>query len=654
MIRKLLIANRGEIACRIMRTCAKVGISTVAVFSDADRHALHVQMANEAIHIGASPAPQSYLNIDRIIDAAKKTKADAIHPGYGFLAENAAFAQAVQDAGITFIGPNPETIAAMGSKQEAKRLLKDIPLLPGYADDDQSDNALIEAAHQIDYPVMVKAAAGGGGRGMRRVDSKDSLVDALATARREAKQAFDDDTLILEKCLERPRHVEIQIFGDIHGNIVTLGERECSIQRRHQKIIEESPSPALNDKMRQQLCEVAWSVGQQLNYINAGTIEFLLDQDNNFYFMEMNTRLQVEHPVTELVYGVDLVEWQIRVAEGELLSDISGSNEQFLYPANPIHAIEARINTERASADFAPTTGTILSMSSGDDTGAIRLDAGVQTGDIISPYYDSMQAKLIASGRNRQQAIQTLDYALGKLQILGVETNINFLRQIITHPDFLAGNLSTHFIDDHPELFENDDSSPVNALITAAVMKYHRASKGGVGWRNNPHNSRHECFILNGIEHKVALSVGKSQPYKITLNDTSYTVEIALDDKYTVTIDIDRHQHKATVVSDQEEWWVHIGGQAYHLKWVNPIPIAAPQSVTKNALKAPMPGQVMSILVESGEQVEKGVILMTLEAMKMEHRIKAPSAGIVGKIHYSVGDTVQADTVLLELNPNIS
>ncbi|MBZ0283063.1 MAG: ATP-grasp domain-containing protein, partial [Anaerolineae bacterium] len=460
MIRKILIANRGEISCRIIRTCREMGITTVAVYSDADVKALHVEMADEAVHLGASAAKESYLNIEKIIAAAKRTGADAIHPGYGFLAENAVFAQAVVDARLIFIGPPPSAIEAMGSKRGAKLMLKGIPTVPGYTGADQSDATLIAEAEKVGYPIMVKASAGGGGKGMRQVNMPDEMPSALEAARREALQAFGDDTLILERVVRNPHHIEVQIFGDQLGNVIAVGERECTIQRRHQKIIEETPSTAMTPKLRAEMFKAAASIGSQLGYYSAGTVEFLVDDALNFYFMEMNTRLQVEHPITEETTGFDLVRWQIMVAEGFPLPDMD------VYPAG--HAIEVRIYAEDPANDFLPATGKILRWREPDE---VRVDSGIQDGDAVSIYYDPMVAKIIAYGEHRDGAIRRLDHALSQLQLLGLRNNIAFLRRVLTHPDHVAGNITTGFIAQHPELLTDEITLPDVVLVAAGIAK---------------------------------------------------------------------------------------------------------------------------------------------------------------------------------------
>ena len=643
MIRKILIANRGEIACRIIRTCREMGIATVVVYSDADARSLHVEMADEAVHIGASQAAESYLNGQKIIEAAKRTAADSIHPGYGFLAENADFAKAVIDAGILFIGPPPSAIAAMGKKRESKLMLKGIPLVPGYSGDDQSDEKLIAAADDIGYPIMVKTSAGGGGKGMRQVNSSADMPAALEAARREALQAFGDSTLILERFITRPRHIEVQIFGDQHGNIAALGERECTIQRRHQKIIEEAPSTALTPKLRERMLETAISIGVQLGYYSAGTVEFLLDGDRNFYFIEMNTRLQVEHPVTEETTGVDLVRWQIMVAEGHRLVDMD------VYPAG--HAIEVRIYAEDPVNEFLPVTGQVLRWREPSD---VRVDAGIRSGDQVSVYYDPMLAKIIAYGDHRAGAIRRLDHALSQLQLLGLRSNIAFLRKMLMHPDHLAGNLTTSFIADHPELLADAAALPPAALIAAALAKmsldHARAVTPQTYWRNNGYRPERYRFQYRDAELEVLLQFHTGQTYTAQIGDASYQVRLWLADDGDMTISVDGHRQPVTAVCDaNNHWWIHISGETYVLTWLSPLPEGGRSIATEGSLRAPMPGQVIAVMVEVGQTVQQGDTLLILEAMKMEHRIKAPYDGQVTAVQYQVGQPVQADAVLLEL-----
>jgi acetyl/propionyl-CoA carboxylase alpha subunit len=646
MIRKLLIANRGEIACRIIRTCREMGIFSVAVYADADARALHVEMADEAVHIGASPAQESYLNIEKMVAAAKRTGADAVHPGYGFLAENAAFARACTDAGLIFIGPSAEAIEAMGSKKGAKRLLKGIPVVPGYMGDDQSDAALTAAAADIGFPMMVKASAGGGGKGMRQVDTPDELAAALESARREAMQAFGDDTLILERVVTNPRHIEVQIFGDQHGNVIALGERECTIQRRHQKVIEETPSTALTPKLRAEMFAAAASIGTQLGYVGAGTVEFLVDDAKNFYFMEMNTRLQVEHPITEETTGFDLVRWQIMVAEGFPLPDMD------VYPAG--HAIEARIYAEDPANEFLPATGTILRWR---EPSEVRVDAGVRDGDVVSVYYDPMLAKIIAYGEHRDGAIRRLDHALAQLQLLGLRNNIAFLRRVIMHPAHLAGQFTTAFISQHPELLDDADADPTLALIAAGVARQLTSATSDAVthnptayWRNNAYRPIRERFRQGESVHEVLLMPQGNGAYAVTIGDQHYAVQVWNDADGDLALSVDGHRQQVTVLPGAgDHWWIHAAGNSTVLTWLSPLPESGRANAAEGSLHAPMPGQIRAVYVSAGQQVQAGEVLLILEAMKMEHRIKAPYDGEVLAVHYAVGQSVSADVVLLEL-----
>jgi len=651
MIRKILIANRGEIACRIIRTCREMGIATVGVYSDTDARALHVEMADEAVHLGASPAKESYLQIEKIVDTARRTGADALHPGYGFLAENAAFAQACIDAGLIFIGPPPSAIEAMGSKRGAKLMLKGIPTVPGYNGDDQSDERLISAASEIGFPIMVKASAGGGGKGMRQVESAADLPAALETARREASGAFGDDTLILEQVVKNPRHIEVQIFGDKLGNVIALGERECTIQRRHQKIIEETPSTALTPALRKKMFAAAASVGTQLGYYSAGTVEFLVDSDKKFYFMEMNTRLQVEHPITEETTGFDLVRWQIMVAEGFPLPDMD------VYPAG--HAIEVRIYAEDPANEFLPATGDILRWR---EPSEVRVDSGVRTGDSVSVHYDPMLAKVIAYGEHRDGAIRRLDHALSQLQLLGLKNNIAFLRRVLTHPDHRAGEITTGFIAQHPELLQDHEPVAAAALIAAALGKSvshpltatteaARENKIPTGyWRNNAFRPIRHKFKHGEITHTVALTPQGGGQYLAQIGDQICAVHIWSYADGEMSLSIDGHRQPVALAEGKSnEGWIHVNGQTTLLAWVSPLPEGGRAGAAEGSLLAPMPGQIRAVYVEIGQQVQAGDVLLILEAMKMEHRIKAPYAGEVAALYYQVGQSVQAEAVLLEI-----
>lgn len=637
MIRKLLIANRGEISARITRTCRSLGIRTVAVYSEADVRANFVMQADEAVHIGASPASQSYMNIEAILSAARRTHADAIHPGYGFLSERANFAQAVMDAGLTWIGPAPEVIALMGDKRRAKLALKNIPLVPGYNGDDQQDATFQAEAETIGYPIMVKAAAGGGGRGMRIVVSASDLEAALDSARREALQAFGDSTLLLEKYIERPRHIEVQILGDASGRVLALGERECSIQRRHQKIIEETPSPALTEMQREAICATATSIGQQIGYTNAGTVEFILDQAGKFYFLEMNTRLQVEHPVTEEAFGLDLVEWQIRIAEGERLS------ENGFPQVAQRHAIEVRLYAEDPSNEFLPSTGRILQAELSD---TVRVDAGL--GDEVSTYYDPMLAKLIASAPTRSEAIRKLDYALSQITLLGIRHNTGFLRRVLAHPEFTSGNFDTGFIERHTGLLPDPTPTPL-IWIAAAIAKL-RIDNAVHFWRNNAYRPIHQAFTCNSIEQSVLLTPGGDAQFSISIEEQNFTVRAFPD--HPSWLEIDGIRHYLPVATLDDAWWVQTPDASYLLHWISPLPVGVNQKGTQGSLLSPMPGQVVKVLAKIGQQVSKGDLLLVIEAMKMEHRITAPYDGQVAKLHFEVGQSVQSGIKLLDLLPS--
>jgi geranyl-CoA carboxylase alpha subunit len=638
VIRKLLIANRGEIAVRIIRTCRAMGIATVVVYAEPDSDSLAVDMADEAVALGGAAPAESYLVIEKILHAALNTGADAVHPGFGFLAENAQFAREVVEHGLTFVGPSPSSIEAMGDKRIAKTMLKDVPFVPSYFGDDQTDTTLIREAERIGYPVIVKAAAGGGGRGMRLVHQAADLPEALASARREAAQAFGNDSLMLERALLTPRHIEVQLIGDQHGHIIALSERECSVQRRHQKIIEEAPSTALTPELRQRICDTAVSIGQQIGYYNAGTVEFLLDTDGQFYFMEMNTRLQVEHPVTEMIYGIDLVRWQIRIAEGERLADIMGDA-----PPQPRgHAVEVRVYAEDPSNLFLPVTGTIQRFQASPH---VRTDSGVRSGDVVSPYYDPMIAKVIAHADTRAEALRTLHYALGEMQLIGITNNIAYLRRLLLHPDHVAGKLSTRFVDDHPELLPEPTRVPPAAFIAAALSR----TDIGRYWRNFHNRPITQRFTAGDTTITVSIQAAGRGQLEAAVGDATHLLEINHDDGLQKTFTLNGHRRRAAVVNVDEQVWVHLDGATYTLRWVNPLPVAAARREAAGSLRAPMPGKIIRVAVTEGQSVAAGDLLMILEAMKMEHRIEAPHAGVVSAIRYQQGETVNADEILLEL-----
>jgi geranyl-CoA carboxylase alpha subunit len=654
LIRKVLVANRGEIACRVMRTCRSLGIATVAVFSDADATARHVREADEAVHIGANAASASYLAIPGLIAAAQRTGADAIHPGYGFLAENADFAATCDEAGLTFIGPSADVIRRMGSKREAKRLAADagVPVVPGYHGDDTSDTRLIAEAREIGYPVMVKASAGGGGKGMRIVARATELPDALASARREALSAFGDETLLLEKALVEPRHIEVQIFGDSHGHVIALGERECSIQRRHQKVIEETPSTAVSPDLRARMSEAAVAIGQSLGYTGAGTVEFILDREGTFYFLEVNTRLQVEHPVTELVTGLDLVRWQILVAEGHPLPL---TQDEITFSG---HAVEARVYAEDPASGFLPQAGTVALWRPPEGEG-VRVDAGVETGDTISPYYDPMVAKISAYGATRDEALRRLDAALQRTILFGIRSNLDYVRRVLLHPDHRAGQISTAFLEQHAadllpampaELI--DGLAPAQLAALAITMRRLSATPTPATWRNNRSRPLLEHYKQpHGGEVTLHLTPERAEAFAVTFGEDSrtYVVRVRARSGPDITLEIGGHVLRMTVIEAQpEEWWAHMG-ETLCLTRRSPLPLPGVSRASNDALTAPMPGQVIGVLVSEGQAVAAGDPLMILEAMKMEHTIRAPHDGVVSAIHYQPGDQVRAAAVLLDV-----
>ena len=652
MITAILIANRGEIACRIIRTCRNLGIRAIAVYSDADAGARHVQIADEAIHIGAAPASESYLASDKIIAAALQVEADAIHPGFGFLAENAEFAQACSDAGLIFIGPSPAAMAAMGNKRAAKELVEaaGVPTIPGYGGADQSDERLRQEAKRIGYPLMVKAAAGGGGKGMRLVTEAAQVDEALVSARREAAQAFGSDELILERAILTPRHVEFQVLGDVAGNVIHLGERECSIQRRHQKVIEETPSPALTAVLRQKMGETAVSAAKSINYTNAGTVEFLLDETGDFYFLEMNTRLQVEHPVTEMVTGIDLVAWQIAIAEGKPLP---------LTQAQVVlngHAIEARIYAENPANDFLPVTGDILLWQEPEGAG-IRVESGLLVEDKVSIHYDPMLAKIVAWGGDRETAVRRLLRAFQTTTLFGLTTNIPFLQDILRQPAFQFGNLSTYFIDQHLPNWQPPSGDLDAALIAASLAQFQQhpqlATNSGY-WRNNPNSPLTYRYVVNQEQIEVQLTPSRHQPHIFTATIQNGTPLIIHNSQFTIhnstlTFTLNNHHQTLPLLLTDTHAWVQTRTDTLCLELVPLLPVPQPSAAAAGSLRAPMPGSVLAVLVEVGEVVVAGQPLMKLEAMKMEHTIRTAAAGIVEAIYFQVGDTVEADAQLLQI-----
>ena len=653
MISTILIANRGEIACRIIRTCRRLGIRSVAIYSDADAHARHVHMADEAIHVGPSPSSESYLVIDAVISAASRTGADAIHPGFGFLAENNDFARACAEAGLVFIGPTPATIAAVGNKHAARELVERIgvPVLPGYGGADQSEDTLRREAERIGWPLMVKAAAGGGGKGMRLVQRLDDLHDACVSARREARQAFGSDELMLERALLAPRHIEFQIFGDTHGNLIHLGERECSIQRRHQKVIEEAPSAALTGELRAAMGAAAVAAGRSVIYSNAGTVEFLLDREGKFYFLEINARLQVEHPVTECVTGLDLIEWQIRVAEGEPLPlcqeavQIKGS------------AMEARLYAENPAHDFLPVTGEILLWREPDGEG-IRVESGIQSGDEVSIFYDPMLAKIIAHGPDRATAGRRLLRALEKTVMLGLTNNRSFLCDVLNHPVYLAGELSTTFLADYFANWSEPVGDVSLALIAVTLEQWLHHSQVDTNrgyWRNNRNQPQLYRYAVAPGDDPIDVYFTPERDgstYQVTVKlypENNASVELNERTANEMIVTVDGHRQRVTFVRAKNVWWVQTRSGVVRLHALELLPEPRAPADAGGSLRAPMPGVVLANLVEVGQRVNKGDALLKLEAMKMEHTIRTAADGVVEAIFFTPGDTVAADTLLIQL-----
>jgi 3-methylcrotonyl-CoA carboxylase alpha subunit len=655
MFDTILIANRGEIACRIIATCSRMGIRSVAVYSDADAHSLHTRLADTAVHVGPPPARESYLNIERILEAAKRSGAQAIHPGYGFLSENEEFAEACARAGVVFIGPSPAAIRAMGSKAAAKELMRKagVPLTPGYDGTNQDAEFLVQQADVIGYPVMIKANAGGGGKGMRRVDAREQFAAALASCRREAAASFGDDSVLLEKYLLEPRHVEVQIFGDTHGSVISLFERDCSVQRRHQKVIEEAPAPHLSAGLRQRLSEAGRSAARAVNYVGAGTVEFLVDRDGGFHFMEMNTRLQVEHPVTEMITGLDLVEWQIRIAAGEPLPV---TQEKLTLRG---HAVEARIYAEDPAHDFRPSIGKIVHLHAPPVSRHLRVDTGIEQGDGITPFYDPMIAKLIAWDETRDMAVRRMAEALRKFEIAGVANNIEFLRRLVTSPSFTSLRLDTSLIErEHVWLAHAVEPVPDAALAMAAmtVMQCGQSVTDLSPW------SASDGWRMNGAHERAIRLTSDDKEWKVTTayHGTGYTMrigdrqlEVGRCPRVGSDIEavIDGQRIHARVVAIGVHYHVFLDGRHFDFEYDDPLDVEAQHHAGEGSLLAPLPGRVVSLVAERGQRVEKGAALMVLEAMKMECTIHAPAAGRVLSFHFAVGDQVSEGVELLHFTP---
>ena len=693
MFKKILIANRGEIACRVAATAQRMAIKTVAVYSDADADAKHVSFCDEAVYIGlnGSSAPKdSYLRWEAIIEAAKATGAEAIHPGYGFLSENEAFAQACADNGLVFIGPPPSAIKAMGLKAESKQLMEKagVPLVPGYHGADQSPALLKREADRIGYPVLIKASAGGGGKGMRAVDKAEDFDAALASCQREATSSFGNDDVLVEKYAQRPRHIEIQVFGDTHGNYVYLFERDCSVQRRHQKVLEEAPAPGLSEAMRQQMGEAAVAAARAVNYVGAGTVEFIvegLDGGNedrsadrpplgetapsggsvlreaksvgvNFYFMEMNTRLQVEHPVTEAITGLDLVEWQLLVASGEKLPlaqhelQING------------HAIEARICAENPDNNFLPATGTLhvygKPAATSFERGPVRIDDGVRQGDSISPFYDSMVAKLIVHGKTRQEALARLDAALAQTHIVGLNTNVQFLRYVLQSESFANANLDTALIPrEVAALFKQERiglpmavaCAVAHTLLQEKALETNDPFSRRDGWQSHGVTLRRFEFEFHGALQKVELTYLHDGALHLAVGPTAGVLQFSAATSGGVTVAFAGHKITANVFINDAVAHIFTAHAATKIIVIDLLAHAGVAQAESGRLTAPMPGKVVSFAVKAGDKVSKGQALAVMEAMKMEHTIAAPLDGVVQELLYAPGDQVTEGAELLKL-----
>jgi 3-methylcrotonyl-CoA carboxylase alpha subunit len=649
---KILIANRGEIACRVARTARRLGIATVAVYTDPDRDALHVRAADEAHRI------DNYLDIAAVIAAARESRAEAIHPGYGFLSENAEFAAACRAAGVTFVGPSPEAIAAMGDKAAAKRVMEKagVPLVPGYHGEKQDAGLLEKEAVRIGFPVLIKPSAGGGGKGMHVVRSPAAFAAALEASRREASSAFGDERVLVERYLERPRHIEVQVFGDSRGNVVHIFERDCSVQRRHQKVVEEAPAPGFAHK--KELCEAAVAAAKAISYTGAGTVEFIVGQDGRFYFMEMNTRLQVEHPVTEMITGLDLVEWQLRVAAGEPLP--LAQNEITLRG----HALEARIYAEDPQRDFMPATGRIVHLAFPKEDASTRVDTGVEAGAEITPWYDPMIAKLVVRGSSRASALARLRQALAEVEIAGVTTNLAFLRRLAAHRAFAAAEIDTGLVERHRgELVHRPplSSEALAAAAFAELAEEERAAREQAaasgdpyspwhrvdGWRLNE-DSHHEFVFLEGDKDHPAKLVFLQDGLKIAVNGQSHALSGERLPDGRLLVRLDGRAFRARAVREGRDWHVFCEGDYRRLSLRQEL-AAADQEGAAGSLAAPMPGRITKVMARKGAKVARGDALLILEAMKMEHTITAPADGVVKEVHCQAGEQVLEGAELITL-----
>jgi len=661
VFKKILIANRGEIACRVAATAQRMAIKTVAVYSDADADAKHVSFCDEAVYIGGSAPKDSYLRWEKIIDAAKATGAEAIHPGYGFLSENEDFAQACKDNGLVFIGPPASAIKAMGLKAESKRLMEKagVPLVPGYHGADQSPELLKREADRIDYPVLIKASAGGGGKGMRAVEKSEDFDAALASCKREAINSFGNDNVLVEKYAQRPRHIEIQVFGDTHGNYVYLFERDCSVQRRHQKVLEEAPAPGLSEAMRKEMGEAAVAAARAVSYVGAGTVEFIVEQladgHMKFYFMEMNTRLQVEHPVTEAITGLDLVEWQLLVASGEMLPlqqaelKIQG------------HAIEARICAESPDNNFLPATGTLHTYTKPQSTsferGVVRIDDGVRPGDAISPFYDSMVAKLIVHGKTRQEALARLDAALAQTHIVGLQTNVQFLRYVLQSESFANANLDTALIPREGAVLFKQERIGLPMAVACAVAQTLLNEQSAEtadpfsrrdGWQSHGVTLRRFEFEFHGALQKVELTYLHDGALHLATRGMAGVLVFA-QTSGRINVQFSGQRMTANVYQNNDITHIFSAQGATQIIAIDLLAHSGVAHAEGGRLTAPMPGKVVSFAVKAGDKVSKGQALAVMEAMKMEHTIAAPLDGVVEELLYAPGDQVTEGAELLKL-----
>ncbi len=663
MPRKILIANRGEIACRVIETARRMGIQTVAVYSDADANALHVKRADEAYHIGGPAPKDSYLHIDRLLEVITQSGADAVHPGYGFLSENAGFADALEKVGCVFVGPPASAIRAMGSKSEAKKIMgkAGVPLVPGYHGEDQDPDLLAAEADKIGYPVLIKASAGGGGKGMRAVEKTADFKDALVSCKREAASSFGDDHCLIEKLIVKPRHVEIQVFADSHGNAAYLFERDCSLQRRHQKVIEEAPAPNMPEDLRAEMGKAAVDAAKAIGYQGAGTVEFLLDASGAFYFMEMNTRLQVEHPVTEMITGEDLVEWQLRVADGEKLPK---AQEELTING---HAFEIRLYAEDPHNDFLPATGKLVHMRMPAANDHVRIDTGVYEGGEVSIHYDPMIAKLITWDTDRTSALRRMATALNDVQIVGVTTNTGFLANIARHPAFVRGEVETGFIGHYLDDLIPAPAAPDNDALAFAALdilmhrdaeaKHHAAQSSDPyspwhstsGWRMNDDNHHNLILRHDGAELKIRVHY-RAHGYVIDMPDgSSVTANAEFAGDGAIRATLDKVRKRASVLRDGNRLTIFRDGRSDRLEIFDPVAAAGGHEGTGGGLTAPMPGKIIAVLAEPGQSVVAGDKLVVMEAMKMEHTISAPVSGTVREIFFAVGDQVDDGAELIAI-----